>query len=161
MSVDGWAVDYGLLDGDGKLIADPACYRDPRTGPPFTAVTGDGVNGVDTARLYEATGIAPQPINTVFQLMAERGSDELCAARRAVLVPDLMTYWLSGQLGTELTNASTTGLLDTRTMAWAGQIADALAVPVSLFPRLRAAGEMAGPLTRSRCPSSAWTARRR
>ena len=149
VSVDGWAVDYGLLDGDGKLIADPACYRDPRTGPPFTAVTGDGVNGVDTARLYEATGIAPQPINTVFQLMAERGSDELCAARRAVLVPDLMTYWLSGQLGTELTNASTTGLLDTRTMAWAGQIADALAVPVSLFPRLRAAGETAGPMIRS------------
>ena len=141
VSVDGWAVDYGLLDGDGVLIADPACYRDPRTGPPFTAVTGDGVNGVDAARLYEATGIAPQPINTVFQLMAERGSDELCAARRAVLVPDLMTYWLAGQLGTELTNASTTGLLDTRTMAWAGQIADALAVPVSLFPRLRAAGE--------------------
>ena len=27
-----------------------------------------------------------------------------------------MTYWLSGQMGTELTNASTTGLLDTRTM---------------------------------------------
>ena len=35
------------------------------------------------------------------------------AARHALLVPDLMTYWLSGQMGTELTNASTTGLLDT------------------------------------------------
>jgi sugar (pentulose or hexulose) kinase len=57
-----------------------------------------------------------------------------------------MTYWLCGRLGTELTNASTTGLLDTRTMRWASQVADALNVPVKLFPRLRAAGEIAGPM---------------
>jgi rhamnulokinase len=100
VSVDGWAVDYGLLDHDGDLIADPASYRDTRTGPPFAAVTGTpgGVAGVDAARLYEATGIAVQPINTVFQLMAERESAQLGTARYALLVPDLMTYWLSGQL---------------------------------------------------------------
>ncbi|HTQ92877.1 MAG TPA: rhamnulokinase family protein [Streptosporangiaceae bacterium] len=150
VSVDGWAVDYGLLDGDGELIADPACYRDPRTGPSFSAVSGEGgVNGVDAARLYAATGVAAQPINTVFQLMAERGSAALSAARHAVLVPDLISYWLSGWLGTELTNASTTGLLDTRTMTWAHQAAEALGVPVDLFPRLRAAGETAGPMTAS------------
>ncbi|HJZ03895.1 MAG TPA: FGGY-family carbohydrate kinase [Streptosporangiaceae bacterium] len=142
VSVDGWAVDYGLLDGDGDLVADPASYRDPRSGPPFAAVTGAGVGGVDARRLYQATGIAPQPINTVFQLMAERDLDR---ARHAVLVPDLMTYWLSGQLGTELTNASTTGLLDTRVMKWADQVAEALAVRIKMFPPLRAAGEVAGP----------------
>ena len=142
VSVDGWAVDYGLLDGDGRLIADPACYRDPRTGAPFAAVTGGGVNGVDAERLYQATGIAAQPINTVFQLMAERDLDR---ARHVLLVPDLMTYWLSGQLGTELTNASTTGLLDTRVMKWADQVAEPLSVRIQMFPRLRAAGELAGP----------------
>src|SRR5580693_4936138 len=144
VSVDGWAVDYGLLDGDGDLVADPASYRDPRSGPPFAAVTGTGggVGGVDARRLYQATGIAPQAINTVFQLMAERDLDR---ARHAVLVPDLMTYWLSGQLGTELTNASTTGLLDTRVMKWADQVAEALAARIKMFPPLRAAGEVAGP----------------
>jgi rhamnulokinase len=143
VSVDGWAVDYGLLDGDGSLIADPASYRDSRTGPPFAAVTSaGGVNGVDAERLYQATGIAAQPINTVFQLMADR---DLGRARHAVLVPDLMTYWLSGQLGTELTNASTTGLLDTRVMKWADEVGEALSVPIKMFPPLRAAGEVAGP----------------
>jgi rhamnulokinase len=143
VSVDGWAVDYGLLDGDGGLIADPASYRDPRTGPPFAAVTGaGGVNGVDAEHLYQATGIAPRPINTVFQLMADRDLDR---ARHVVLVPDLMTYWLSGRLGTELTNASTTGLLDTRVMNWVDQIGAALAVPLQMFPRLRTAGEVTGP----------------
>src|SRR5580704_2759605 len=144
VSVDGWGVDYGLLDEGGGLIADPACYRDPRSGPPFAAVTAtpSGVAGVDAARLYEATGIAVHSFNTVFQLMAERDLDR---ARHAVLVPDLMTYWLSGQLGTELTNASTTGLLDTRVMTWADQVAEALAVRIKMFPPLRAAGEVAGP----------------
>jgi rhamnulokinase len=74
--------------------------------------------------------------------MAERDLDR---ARHTLLVPDLMTYWLSGRLGTELTNASTTGLLDTRDMKWADQIGEALAVPIKMFPRLRAAGEVAGP----------------
>ena len=144
VSVDAWGVDYGLLDEGGGLIADPACYRDPRSGPPFAAVTATpgGVAGVDAARLYEATGIAVHSFNTVFQLMAERDLDR---ARHAVLVPDLMTYWLSGQLGTELTNASTTGLLDTRVMTWADQVAEALAVRIKMFPPLRAAGEVAGP----------------
>ena len=150
VSVDGWAVDYGLLDDKDELIADPASYRDTRTGPPFAAVTDTpgGVAGVDAARLYEATGIAVHPINTVFQLMAERESAQIGTARHALLVPDLMTYWLSGQLGTELTNASTTGLLDTRTMNWATGVAEVLGVPTGLFPGLRAAGELAGPMLR-------------
>jgi rhamnulokinase len=130
VSVDGWAVDYGLLDGDG-----------------ITATPGR-VAGVDAARLYEATGIAVHSFNTVFQLLAERESAQMGAARHVLLGPDLMTYWLSGQMGTELTNASTTGLLDTRTMTWATAVADALGVPSGLFPRLVGAGELAGPVTR-------------
>ena len=151
VAVDGWGVDYGLLDDDRELIADPASYRDPRTGPSYAAVieTAGGQGGVDAARLYEATGIAAHPFNTVFQLMADGGSAHLQAARHALLVPDLMTYWLSGQLATELTNASTTGLLDPRTMTWAAPVAEALGVPTGLFPRFGAAGERAGPMTAS------------
>jgi rhamnulokinase len=137
VSVDGWGVDYGLLDDDGELVADPASYRDPRTEALFAALTE-----ADTKRLYQATGIAVHPFNTVFQLMAERDLDR---ARHVLLVPDLMTYWLSGQLGTELTNASTTGLLNTRVMKWEDGVAEALAVRPKMFPPLRAAGEVAGP----------------
>jgi rhamnulokinase len=147
VSVDGWAVDYGLLDADGELIAEPVHYRDSRTDAPFADVTTNGgVRGVDAARLYDATGVALQPFNTVFQLMAQSASPELLAARHALLVPDLMTYWLSGVMGTELTNASTMALLDPRTMSWAQDVAADLGVPLGLFPRLCAAGETAGPI---------------
>jgi rhamnulokinase len=137
VSVDGWGVDYGLLGDDGELVADPASYRDPRTEAPFAALTE-----ADAKRLYQATGIAVHPFNTVFQLMAERDLDR---ARHVLLVPDLMTYWLSGQLGTELTNASTTGLLDTRVMKWEDGVGEALNVRTKMFAPLRAAGEVAGP----------------
>jgi rhamnulokinase len=133
VAVDGWAVDYGLLDAEGGLIADPVHYRDIRTETAFAAA--------DQASLYAATGIASHPFNTVFQLMSESGSAQLQQARHALLVPDLMTYWLCGVMGTELTNASTTQLLDTRTMEWASGLASDLAVPVGLFPPLRKAGD--------------------
>src|SRR6476660_9351847 len=31
IGIDTWAVDYGLLDGDGRLLAEPISYRDSRT----------------------------------------------------------------------------------------------------------------------------------
>ncbi|HEX3824502.1 MAG TPA: FGGY family carbohydrate kinase [Mycobacteriales bacterium] len=147
VSVDGWAVDFGLLDTAGELIADPVHYRDSRTLQPFADLTGGLISGVDPAQLYATTGIAARPFNTVFQLMAASASGDLSPARHALLLPDLMTYWLSGAMGTELTNASTTQLLDPRTMTWASAFAERLGIPFELFPPIWRAGEIAGRIT--------------
>jgi rhamnulokinase len=138
VGVDGWGVDYGLLDADGQLLGNPVHYRDLRTAPVFR----DVLDRLGAAEVYGATGAQLQPFNTVFQLIADRA--QLAAAAHALLVPDLMTYWLSGSLGTELTNASTTGLLDARTLDWSGSLASRLDVPVGLFAPLRRAGQVVG-----------------
>ncbi|HKJ54531.1 MAG TPA: hypothetical protein VJ978_00960, partial [Nitriliruptoraceae bacterium] len=31
IGIDSWAVDYGLLDADGRLVGNPVHYRDART----------------------------------------------------------------------------------------------------------------------------------
>ncbi|MBI0301300.1 rhamnulokinase, partial [Streptomyces sp. PRKS01-29] len=64
------------------------------------------------------------------------------------LIPDLISYWLTGESGTELTNASTTQLIDPRTRDWATPVAAALGIDLSLFPPLRRPGDPAGTLRR-------------
>ncbi|HWB37436.1 MAG TPA: rhamnulokinase family protein [Rugosimonospora sp.] len=139
VGIDGWAVDYGLLDAEGRLLGNPVHYRDPRTGPALAAA----LETVGAQGLWDATGVAAQPFNTVFQMLAEPPA-ALDRARRLLLVPDLVAYWLGAEPGTELTNASTTGLLDARTRQWSADLAGRLDVRLDLFPPLRSPGTLAG-----------------
>ena len=108
IGVDSWAIDYGLL-ADGLLLNEPFCYRDTRT--------DDVQLDLSRRQLFEINGLQHLPFTTVYQLAAETRLDQ---ADAMLLVPDLITYWLTGARGCEVTNASTTGLLDVRTRAWSG-----------------------------------------
>lgn len=110
IGVDSWAVDYGLLRA-GTLLDLPWCYRDPRSEAGVAAVH----ERLSPEELYARTGLQFLPFNTIYQVAAER---RLAEADRLLLVPDLMTWWLTGRAVCERTNASTTGLLDVRTGDW-------------------------------------------
>lgn len=142
VGIDSWAVDYGLLDADGALLGNPVHYRDARTEGVAEKVWGR----VPAAELYAATGLQYAPFNTLYQLTAARESRQLAFARRLLLVPDLLSYWLTGEQGTELTNASTTQLIDPRTRDWAYDLAARLDIDLGLFPPLRRPGDAAGML---------------
>ncbi|WP_233496119.1 rhamnulokinase family protein [Geodermatophilus sp. TF02-6] len=142
VGIDSWAVDYGLLDADGALLGNPVHYRDSRheTGVPAVHAA------VGPAELYRVDGLQHLPFNTVFQLAAARGTAQFAAARTALLIPDLLAYWLTGAVGAEVTNASTTGLLDATTREWAWELVDRLGFDRGLFPPLRQPGERLGEL---------------
>lgn len=142
IGVDGWAVDYGLLDATGSLLGNPVHYRDART-----EGAAEAVHAVLPAdRLYAETGLQHLPFNTVFQLTAARGTPQLAAAERLLMIPDLVSYWLTGVQGTEITNASTTQLVDPRTREWSPEVARRTGIDLSLFPALRGPGDPAGEL---------------
>ena len=63
-----------------------------------------------------------------------------------LLIPDLLGYWLSGVRVAEVTNASTTGLLDVHRRTWDVELIASLAIPPSLFAPLGAPGDVIGPL---------------
>ena len=69
---------------------------------------------IPPAELYARTGLQFLPFNTIYQLAAARGTAALNAASSMLLIPDLIGYWLSGARVSEITNASTTALLDVR-----------------------------------------------
>ena len=137
IGIDTWGVDYGLLDADGNLLADPIAYRDDRT----AKVIDDVHAKLPPDVLYDTTGVQFLPFNTIYQLAAE---PELDRATHALLLPDLLAFWLTGELGSELTNASTTGLLEVRTRSWATELFDALGVRHDLFPPVEGAGDVRG-----------------
>ncbi|MER5252541.1 rhamnulokinase family protein [Streptomyces sp. NPDC002855] len=142
IGIDGWAVDYGLLDADGALLGNPVHYRDTRT----EGVAAKAWGTVPATELYAATGIQYAPFNTLYQLMAAQGTAQLAAAKHLLLIPDLLTYWLTGELGTELTNASTTQLMDPAANTWSHDVATRLGIDLTLFPPVRRPGDPAGHL---------------
>ena len=142
VGIDSWAVDYGLLDADGGLLGNPVHYRDSRT----TGVADLVLARIDADELYATTGIARLPFNTIFQLVAAARTAQFAAARTMLLIPDLLAYWLTGEPGAEVTNASTTQLYDVSNRCWATPIIERAGLPTGLFPPLRQAGQVIGPL---------------
>jgi len=129
IAVDSWGVDYGLLDADGRLLGLPFHYRDSRT----RGMVERAHDRVPRAELYATTGIQTMPINTIFQLLADQGSPALDVAERLAMIPDLLALWLTGEPASEITDASTTGLLDARTGEWAWGLIDRLGLPRGIF----------------------------
>jgi rhamnulokinase len=138
IGIDSWGVDYGLLDSSGALLGNPVHYRDSRTDGVMDQVIAE----IGAETLYDTAGLQLLPFNTIYQLLAARDLDR---AETMLLIPDLIAYWLTGSVGAELTNASTTGLLDVRTRTWACDLADRLGIPRTLLPPLREPGTVIGP----------------
>lgn len=142
VGVDSWAVDFGLLDGSGALVANPLSYRDGR-GERFVA---EALRRVPAEEIYAVTGIQFLPINTLFQLLALDATAGLDHAETMLLIPDLLTYWLTGERHGEATNASTTQLLDARSGGWALELIQRLGLPERIFPAIVEPGSILGGL---------------
>jgi rhamnulokinase len=142
VGIDTWGCDYGLLDSGGALLGNPVHYRDARTAGAATRVHA----AVSAARHYATTGIQELPFNTIYQLAAAAGTPQLDAAATLLLIPDLLGYWLTGEIGAELTNASTTALLDARAQAWAMPLIEQAGLPAAILPPLRRPGDLVGRL---------------
>lgn len=143
IAIDTWAVDYGLIK-NGRLLAPTNCYRDP-----INQVGVERVhNQIPFSDLYSITGIQYLQFNTIYQLarQMELEEDLLHQADHIVMLPDLIGYFLTGELATERTNASSTGLVDVKSKGWSKKIVEKSGLPVEKFPQLRDAGETLGQL---------------
>src|SRR5208283_994707 len=132
VGVDGWGVDYALLDADGNRIGHSYCYRDARNVPAMEKT----LSRVPQGRIYGITGIQFLPFNTIFQLVAHVAElpEEWDRATRWLTLPEYFQYRLTGVASAEYTEASTTQLLDVRTKSWSPELASVLGLGLEKFP---------------------------
>jgi rhamnulokinase len=144
IAVDTWGVDHALLGERLQLLENPYHYRDKRN----LLAMADVLRRVPKEEIYATTGIQFLAINTINQLVAvERQTPRLlAAAERFVMMPDLFNLWLTGRAVSEVTNATTTQLVDAKTRTWAAPLLARLAIPSRIAPPLVEAGSIIGPL---------------
>jgi rhamnulokinase len=125
--IDTWAIDYGVVR-DGLLVGPVRAHRDPRHEAGVAIVRA----AIPWERLYDITGIQHMPINTIYQVAAD-DPQRITDGTTFLMVPDLLSYWATGVMATDITNASSTGMVDVRTRQWSSEVLAALGVPSSAF----------------------------
>jgi len=134
IGIDTWGVDYVLLDKDGNIIKPVFAYRDSRT----EAFLNTSMSFEDR---YRITGIANQPFNTIYQLLADKASLRLDKAEHILQLPEYFSQLLTGNLVgkqySEYTMASTTALLDAKKKVWAEEIFNKLGIPLKIMKPVR------------------------
>ncbi|HSC25831.1 MAG TPA: FGGY-family carbohydrate kinase, partial [Vicinamibacterales bacterium] len=142
VGVDSWGVDYALLDADGEVLEEPVCYRDERT----AGVIERAIETVSRAEIFRTTGVQLLPFNTLFQLIAHCEEGLPPRAARLLMIPDLCHHRLCGSISGEITNASTTQLLNVETGRWDEELFSRFKLPLDLMPALSPPRTMVGEL---------------
>ncbi len=145
LGVDTWGVDFGLIDENGRLLDNPVHYRDSRT----QGMLAEAFSLIPKESLYAVTGNQFMEINTAFQLMAVQKNrpDLLERADKLLMMPNLFTFFLTGEKITEQSIASTTQLYDQSGKCWAYRVAERLGIRESLFTNILPAGTKIGTLS--------------
>lgn len=143
IAIDTWGVDYVLLDENKKEIKPCYCYRDSRT----NAVIDEVESLVSPARLYEKTGIQKQNFNTIYQLYADKKSGRLKNTKYFLMMPEYLSFKLTGEIKNEYTNATTTGLVNAKAKTWDTDIIYALGLTEVLLPPLSLPSSLVGELS--------------
>lgn len=140
LAVDSWAVDYGFISPAGRYLPPVHAYRDPRNEIAYQELT----KIIGKERIYSTTGIQFLPFNTIYQLYAARNLPEYKEASKFLMLPDLVNFLLTQKFSTEVTNASSTQALNTRTREWDRELIAIAGIRDDLFTELHEPGTFIG-----------------
>ena len=143
IGLDTWGTDYGLLDHNGQPIGGCRCMRN-----------ADGL-GVQLAQrrmtaeqLFARTGLQTIYGNTLFQLLErkQRQDPALAAAKALLMLPDLLAYFLTGEMQNEYTIASTSMLLNAQTRTWDRELMRTMDLPEAVLRPVITPGSVRWPV---------------
>ncbi len=140
VAIDTWAVDYVLLDEQGKEILPAVAYRDPRT-----AGIPEKIDEIlPREALYARNGIQSLNFNTIYQLYCDKQSGKLDNAARLLMIPEYLSYKLTGVMKNEYTNATTGAFVHWETRQKDEELLNLLGIPSHLIGELSLPGTVVG-----------------
>ncbi len=146
IGIDTWAVDFVLLDRNGKRLGGAVAYRDSRT----AGMDAELEKALPFSEHFGLCGIAKQPFNTVYQMMAvlREHPEYAQEADDFLMMPEYLSFLLTGKKAHEWTNCSTGALCSAASGDWSQAILDAAGIPDKWFhtPMVKP-GTLLGPLT--------------
>lgn len=144
IGIDTWGVDFGLIDKTGRLMSNPVHYRDTRT----EGIIEYADKFVPRSELYNVTGLQFQNFNTVYQILASMRDEPMYInnAQKLLFTPDLLNYFLTGEMCCEYTIASTGAVLDAKTRDLAYDLLAKFGIPSGIFAPIVQPGNVVGAL---------------
>ena len=144
VAIDTWGVDYVLLDKNKKEILPVVSYRDSRT----NGVPEKVDQIISKSDLYKKTGIQRVNFNSIYQLFCDKESGRLNTAEHLLMIPEYLTYKLTGVIKNEYTAATTTALINAEQRTWDYQLIDLLGFNRNLFKKISQPGSVLGGFTK-------------
>ncbi|MDD4501880.1 MAG: rhamnulokinase family protein [Clostridia bacterium] len=149
IGIDTWGVDFGLIDEKGRLLENPIHYRDKRTDGLMEEVW----EKVGKKNLYDRTGTQFMQFNTIYQLysIAKNRPELFERTDKLLFMPDLLSYFLTGEKVAEFSMASTTQMLNSKTGDWDYELLDKLGIPSGILEKVVDSATVIGKLTEQVC----------
>ena len=143
VAVDTWGVDYALLDDNKQLIMPVVSYRDSRT----EGIPEEVDKIIPREELFKRTGIQPINFNTIYQLYCDKKSGKLEKAAHILMIPEYISFCLTGVIKNEYTNATTGAVVNAEGKKYDKELLEMLGIKTDIFKELSLPTEVVGNLS--------------
>lgn len=135
VGIDSWAVDFVDLNSPSGM----RCYRDPKNHEYSEEL--NSLLGFEY--IFSRNGLQSLPFTSIYQMYG-KALIQKTQSIKPLLFPDYLNYLFTGRQFAEISNASTTGLVNPNTRNWDTELIAKLPFKLEL-PELIEPGTMTGP----------------
>lgn len=139
VSVDAWGMDFALLDQNGDLLTKELHLSEQK---PETKKWD--MNGLTEQDFFKCTGVLSVGLANELCGLKKKNPELLDKAARLLMTPDLINFYLTGEMKNEYTAAVATGLVNHEKRDWDEELIQKLGLPKRIFGALVQPGEIYG-----------------
>jgi len=149
LGIDTWGCDFGFIDRNGRLLANPVTYREALRHERIPLLYKE----LPRRELFQLCAGSTMGIMGLYQLFSFRcdNATEITNGHRLLMIPDLLNYLLTGRAVNEYTNATMSLLCNQETRTWERRILARLGIADTMLGEIVMPGDLIGPIQPQVC----------